>query len=180
MPTRLWEYVLKKSAADLGEQDFPVKWFKLTYPSSNPRTTETSTYTPVHVAYSPIASMNHQWTINLHYGYASSNALMPVEYIPPSIPTLCNLMSTMFHFGVDFLHSTQDTHHDLSSLASSKGEMTSTFRWTTFFKSPTSSNLRFGNPTLAKINQVISVSMCETVLYGTKSATKPPNTKTWA
>ena len=88
-------------------------------------------------------------------------------------------MSTMFHFGVDLLHSTQGTQHDLSSLASPKGEMTSTFSWTSFFKSPTSSSLCFGDPTLAKINQVISVSMCETVLCATKSATKPLNTKTW-
>ena len=53
---------------------------------------------------------------------------MPVDYIPPSIPTLCNLMSTMSPFGVDF--STEDTQHDLSSLASPKGEMTSSFSWT--------------------------------------------------
>ena len=59
------EYVLKKSTADLGEQDFPVKWFKLIYPSSNPMIIETSTCSPFHVAYSPLASMNHQWTINL-------------------------------------------------------------------------------------------------------------------
>ena len=58
--------------------------------------------------------------------------------------------------------------------------MTSTFCWTSFFKSPTSSTSCFGDPTLAKINQVISVSMCETVLCVTKCATKPPNTKTWA
>ena len=52
-PQASGEYVLKKSAADLGEQDFPVKWFKFIYPSSKPRITETSTCTPVHVAYSP-------------------------------------------------------------------------------------------------------------------------------
>ena len=124
--------------------------------------------------------MNHQWTINLHYGYPSLHALMPVEYIPPSIPTLCNLMSTMFLFGVDFLHSTQDTQHDLSSLASPKWEMRSSFIWTNFFKSPTSSTLCFGDPILAKLNKVTSVSMCETVFCAIKSATKPPNTKTWA
>ena len=104
---------------------------------------------------------------------------MPVEYIPPSIPTLCHFLCTMFHFGVDFLHSTQDTQHDLSSLASPKDNMTSSFSWTSFFKSPTSSTLNFGDPTLAKLNQVISVSMCETVLCATKCATNPPNTKTW-
>ena len=101
------EYVLKKSAADLGEQDFPVKWFKFIYPSSKLRMTETSICTPIHVAYSPLASMNHQWTINLHDGYPSFHALMPVEYIQQSIPTICNLLSTMFHFGVDCLHPTK-------------------------------------------------------------------------
>ena len=86
----------------------------------------------------------------------------------------------MFHFGVDFLHSTQDTQHDLSSLASPKGEMTSSFSCISFFKSPTSSTLCVGDPTLAMLNQVISASMCGTVLCVTKSATKPPNTKTRA
>ena len=47
------EHVLKKSATEIGEQDFPVKWFNFIYPSSKPRMTETSTLTPVHVAYHP-------------------------------------------------------------------------------------------------------------------------------
>ena len=72
MSTRLWGHVLKKSATDLGEQDFPVKWFKFIYPSSKPRMTETSICAHVHVAYSPLASTNHQWTINLHDGYPLS------------------------------------------------------------------------------------------------------------
>ena len=54
------EHGLKKSATEIGKQDFPVKWFKFIYPSSNPMMTETSTLSPVHVAYSPIAFMNHQ------------------------------------------------------------------------------------------------------------------------
>ena len=52
-------YVLKKSPTKLGEQDFPVKWFKLFL-------------THVHVAYSPIAFISHQWTSNLHDGYPLS------------------------------------------------------------------------------------------------------------
>ena len=60
------EHVLKKSSTEIGEHDFPVKWFKFICPSSKSRITETSTLTPVHVAYSPIVIMNHQWTINLH------------------------------------------------------------------------------------------------------------------
>ena len=91
----LW-HVLKKSDADLVEQDFPVKWFKFIYLRSKLRMTETSICTHVHVAYSPLASMNHQWTINLNDGYPSFHALMPVEYIPPLIPTLCNLCLPCF------------------------------------------------------------------------------------
>ena len=48
---------------------FPSVWFKFIYPRSKSRMTETSACTPVHVAYSPLAPMNHQWTINLHDGY---------------------------------------------------------------------------------------------------------------
>ena len=44
--------------------------------------------------------------------------------------------------------------HDLSSLASPKGEMKSSLNWTSPFKSPTSSTLCFGEPTLGKLNQV--------------------------
>ena len=95
-PPASGEYVLKKSDADLVEQDFPVKWFKFIYLSSKLRMTETSICTHVHVAYSPLASMNHQWTINLNDGYPSFHALMPVEYIPPLIPTLCNLCLPCF------------------------------------------------------------------------------------
>ena len=116
--------------------------------------TKTPIHMPVHVAYSPIAFMNHQWTINLHDGYPPLHVLVPEEYIPPSLPTLCNLKSTMFQFGVDLLNSTREPPHDLPSLASSKGEMASSFSWTSIFKSPTSSTLCFGDSTLAKLNQV--------------------------
>ena len=44
--------------------------------------------------------------------------------------------------------------HDLSSIASQKGESKSSFSWTSLFKSPTSSTLCFGEPTLGKLNQV--------------------------
>ena len=145
---------MKKSATEIGEQNFPVKWFKFIYPSSKPRMTETLTLTPVHVAYSPIAFMNHQGTINLLDGYHPLHLLLPDEYIPPSLPTLCNLKSTMFHFGVDLLHSTTEPEHDLPSLASPKGEMASSFSLTSLFKSPTSSTLYYGDPTLAKLDQV--------------------------
>ena len=72
---------------------------------------------------------------------------------------------------------------DLSSLVPPKGEMESSFSWTYLFKSPTSSTLCFGEPTLRKLNQVkllcnpISSTLCdftlgklnqETELYITK------------
>ena len=55
---------------------------------------------------------------------------------------------------------------DLSSLIPQKGEMKSSFSWTCPFKSPTSSTLCFGEPTLGKINQ-------ETYVYMTKHMPKP-------
>ena len=71
-PPDCGEHALKKCATEIGEQDFPVKWFNFIYPSSKPRMAETSTLTPVHVEYSPIAFMNHQWTIKLHDVYPLS------------------------------------------------------------------------------------------------------------
>ena len=58
-------------------------------------------------------------------------------------------MSTMFHFGVDLLYSTAEPQHD------------------SLFKSPTSSALCFGDPTLAKLDQV--KLLCETDICITKS-----------
>ena len=46
------------------------------------------------------------------------------------------------------------SQHDLSSLAAPKGEIKSSFSWTSLFKSPTSSTLCFGEPMLGKLNQV--------------------------
>ena len=44
--------------------------------------------------------------------------------------------------------------HDLSNLAPPKGEIKSSFSWTSLFKNPTSSTLCFGEPTLGNLNQV--------------------------
>ena len=55
---------------------------------------------------------------------------------------------------------------DLSSLIPPKGEMESSFSWTCPFKSPTSSTLCFGEPTLGNLNQ-------ETDFYMTKHMPKP-------
>ena len=49
--------------------DFPVQWFKFIHPIPKPRMTKTPFQIAVHKAYSPIASMNYKWTINLHDGY---------------------------------------------------------------------------------------------------------------
>ena len=111
--------------------------------------------------------MNHQWTINLHDGYPPLHVLLPEEYIPPSLPTLCNLKLTMFHFDVDLLHSTTEPQHDLPCLASPEGEMASSFSWTSLFKSPTSRTLCCGDHTLAKLDQV--KLLCETDFCITKS-----------
>ena len=59
---------------------------------------------------------------------------------------------------------------DLSSLAPPKGEMEGSFSWTYLFKSPTSSTLCFGEPTLRKLIQVkllcnpISSNLCDFTL----------------
>ena len=55
---------------------------------------------------------------------------------------------------------------DLSSLIPPKGEMENSFSWTCPFKSPTSSTICFGEPTLGKLNQ-------ETDFYMTKHVPKP-------
>ena len=101
------EHVLKRSATEVGEQDFQVKWFKFIHPSPKPKMTETQVCKLVHVAYSPIASMNYQWTMNLHDGHPLLQVMLPEEYIPPTLHTLCNLKSTMFHLGDDFLCPTE-------------------------------------------------------------------------
>ena len=60
--------------------------------------------------------------------------------------------------------------HDLSCIASPNGEMKSTFSWTSLFRSPTSSTLCFGEPTLGKLSQVkltcspTSGTLCEPTL----------------
>ena len=101
------EHILKRSATATGKQDFPVKWFKFIHPSPKPRMTETPVQKPVHVAYSPIASMNYQATTNLHDGYPLLQGMHPEEYIPPSLHALCNHRPTMFHLCDDYLCTTK-------------------------------------------------------------------------
>ena len=61
---------------------------------------------------------------------------------------------------------------DLSSLIPPKAEMKRSFSWTCPFKSPTSSTLCFGEPTLGKLNQ-------ETDFYMTKHMPKPSSGANW-
>ena len=98
--------------------DIPVQWFKFIHPSPKPRMTKTPFWIAIHMAYSPIASMNYKWTINLHDGYPLFQVMKSEGYITPSVHIL---------------------KHDLSSLAPPKGEMKNSFSWTSLFKSPTSS-----------------------------------------
>ena len=105
-----WEHVLEESGGDIKEEDYPVIWFKfISLMSSKTVITGPSIpeSTPVHVAYSPLASMNQQWTINLHDGYPPSKALTPGESISPSLLHPCDLLSSMLHFGVDCLQPTK-------------------------------------------------------------------------
>ena len=120
-----WDHTLKPKCAH-HPIDIPVQWFKFIHPISKPRMTKTPFQIAVHKAYSPIASMNYKWTINLHDGYYLFQIMKQEGYITPS------------------LHIPK---HDLSSLAPPKGEMKSSFCWT-------SSTLCFGEPTLGKLNQV--------------------------
>ena len=119
------DHTIKPKCAD-NPMDFPVQWFKFIHPSPKPRMTKTPFQIAVHKAYSPIASMNYKWTINLHDGYTLFQVMKQEGYITPS------------------LHIPK---HDLSSLAPPKGEMKSSFSWT-------SSTLCFGEPTLGKLTQV--------------------------
>ena len=96
------EHGLKRSATATGKQDFPVKRFKSIHPSPKPWMTETPVQKPVHVAYSPIASINYQRSINLHDGYPLLQGTQPEEYIPPMLHTLSNHKNTIFHLGDEY------------------------------------------------------------------------------
>ena len=73
---------------------------------------------------------------------------------------------------------------DLSSLIPPKGEMKSSFSWTCPFKSPTSSTLCFGEPTLGKINQETDVydqTYAKTFFWSKPSFRQPlqPSDQEW-
>ena len=121
--------VLTRSATATGEQDFPVKWFKFIHPSPKPRRTEAPVKKPVHVAYSPIVSLNYQWTINLHDGYPLLQGMQPEEYIPPTLHTLSSHKPTMFHLSDDCLCTTKfllppgDNGENLEAAANDESEI---------------------------------------------------------
>ena len=102
-PPEPGEHVFKRSGTSTGEQDIPVQWFKFIHPSPKPRMTKIPFQIAVHVAYSPIASMNYKWTINLHDGYPLLQVMHPGGYIPPFLHTLSNHKNTMFHLGDECL-----------------------------------------------------------------------------
>ena len=101
------DHTLKPKCAHI-PIDTPVQSLNFIHPSPKSRMTKTPFQVAVHVAYSPIASMNYKWTINLHDGTEG--------YIVPSLHIL---------------------KHDLSRLAPPKGGMKSSFSWTSLFESPT-------------------------------------------
>ena len=76
--------------------DIPVQWFKFIHPSPKPRMTKTPFQIAVHVAYSPIASMNYKWTINLHDGYLLLQVMKPEGYITPSLHIIKQDLSSLF------------------------------------------------------------------------------------
>ena len=132
--------------------DIPVQWFKFIHPIHKPRMTKTPFQIAVHKAYSPIASMNYKWTINLHDGYPLFQVLNQERYMTPS------------------LHIPR---HDLSSLAPPKGEIESSFSWT-------SNTLSFGEPTLGKLNKVeLLCSFSSRTLWDTTLAKSNQETELW-
>ena len=82
------EHLLMESAGETREEDYAVNWLKFVSSMSSKTVMTGSSITeptPAHVVYSPLASMNHQWTINLCDGYPHFYVLIPGESIPPSL-----------------------------------------------------------------------------------------------
>ena len=68
-------HLLKEYVGDIREDDYQVTWFKFISSMSSKTGIPGPSIpgpTPVHVAYSPLASMNPQLTINVHDGYPPS------------------------------------------------------------------------------------------------------------
>ena len=105
-----------------------MQWFKYIHPSPKPRMTNSPFQIAVHVAYSPIASMNSKWTINLHDGYPLFQVMKPEGFIPPSLHILSNHKLTMFHLGDEYLCTSRillppgDNGESLEAAANEEGE----------------------------------------------------------
>ena len=83
----------------------------------------------------------------------------PLSALAADVPATCatyfKVIDLLHNDGWQrFRHLAKWDKHELSSLASPKGEMKSSFSWTSLFKSSTSNTFCFGDPTLGKINQV--------------------------
>ena len=63
--------------------DIPVQWFKFIHLIPKPRMTKTPFQIAVHKAYSPIASMNYKWTINLHDRHPLFEVMKQEGYTTP-------------------------------------------------------------------------------------------------
>ena len=101
------EHALNRSATYIGEQEIPVQWFKFIHPSPKPRMTKTPFQIAVHVAYSPISSMNYMWTINLYDGYPLFQVMKPEGCVPASLHILSNDKLTVFHLGDEYLYTSK-------------------------------------------------------------------------
>ena len=77
--------------------DFPVQWFKFIHPIPKPRMTKTPFQIAVHKAYSPIASLNYKWTVNLHDGYPLFQVMKQEGYITPSLHIPKHDLSSLLH-----------------------------------------------------------------------------------
>ena len=106
-------------------------------PTANPSAVPTALQAPKHCTHNPSKSQvkksNHTNPMALPYPPDPGEHVMERSATPTALVERDKL--------------------DPSSLAPPKGEMESSFSWTYLFKSPTSSTLCFGEPTLRKITQ---------------------------
>ena len=90
---------------------------------------------------------------------------MEKSYEPPSVlkagapVTLTTYAGWIGHNYLEKSHK-----HNLSSLVPPKGEMKSSFSWTSLFKRPTSSTLCFGEPILGKLCSLSSSTLWDPTL----------------
>ena len=76
------DHTLKPKCAH-NPTDIPAQWFKFIHLIPKPRMTKTPFQIAVHKAYSPIASMNYKWTINLHDGHPLCQVMKQEGYTTP-------------------------------------------------------------------------------------------------